>query len=58
MINKIFYLNVLRGHCEFKNCKCQQYTKENINKRNKINPKCKKCQHGKCWHFLKKDLPS
>ena len=28
MINKIFYLNISRGHCEFKNCNCQQYKKE------------------------------
>jgi hypothetical protein len=56
MINKIFYLNISRGYCEFKNCNCHQYKKEDKNKRDKINPKCKNCQHGKCWHFLEKDL--
>jgi len=58
MINKLFYLNISRGHCEFKSCNCQQYKKEDKNKRDKINPKCKNCQHGKCWHFLEKDLPA
>ena len=63
MINKLFYhlytINITqtRGHCEFKNCECQKYIKESKNKRDKINPKCKMCQHGKCWHFLQKDLP-
>ena len=56
MLKKIFYL--LRKHCEFKNCSCDKYQAQDHNKRNKINPICKKCQHGKCWHFLQKDLPS
>ena len=58
MINKVFYLNISRGHCEFKGCVCQQYKKEDKNKRDKINPKCKNCQHGKCWHSIEKDLPA
>ena len=63
MVNKLFYhlytCNIIqaRGYCEFQNCKCNEYKKESRYKRDKINPICKTCQHGKCWHFLQKDLP-
>ena len=58
MINKLFYINISRGHCEFKNCNCQQYTKEDKNKRDKINPKCKNVNMENVCIFLKKDLPA